>query len=70
MPRRIKCSFEPKKKTTITKTTLTAKAKLIFCPALNLHSCLPDGYSQIFRLYVFGPSGFLDYGSATLCCKI
>ena len=22
------------------------------------------------RLYVFGPSGLLDYGSASLCCKI
>ena len=31
---------------------------------------LPDGYSQIFRLYLFGPSGLKDYGSATLCCKI
>ena len=32
---------------------------------------LPDGYSQIFSLYVFGPSGFWTmYGSATLRCKI
>ena len=31
---------------------------------------LPDGYSQIFRLYLFGPSGFMDYGSATLRFKI
>ena len=31
---------------------------------------LPDGYSQIFRLQVFGPSGLKDYGSATLHCKI
>ena len=31
---------------------------------------LPDGYSQIFRLYVYGPSGLKDYGSATLRCKI
>ena len=31
---------------------------------------LPDGYSKILRLYVFGPSGLNDYGSATLCCKI
>ena len=31
---------------------------------------LPDGYSQISRLYVFGPSGLKDYGSATLRCKI
>ena len=31
---------------------------------------LPDGYCQIFRLYLFGPSGFKDYGSATLRCKI
>ena len=31
---------------------------------------LPDGDSQIFRFYVFGPSGLKDYGSAMLCCKI
>ena len=23
---------------------------------------LPDGYSQIFRWYLFGPSGLKDYG--------
>ena len=31
---------------------------------------LPDGDSWILRLYVFGPSGLKDYGSATLRCKI
>ena len=31
---------------------------------------LPDGYSQTFRLYAFGPSSLKDYGSATLRCKI
>ena len=31
---------------------------------------LPDGYSQIFRLYAFGPLGLKDYGSATLRCKM
>ena len=31
---------------------------------------LPDGDSQIFRFYAFGPLGLKDYGSATLCCKI
>ena len=31
---------------------------------------LPDGDSKIFRLYLFGPSGLTDYGSATLRCKI
>ena len=31
---------------------------------------LPDGYSQILGSYVFGPFGLLDYGSATLRCKI
>ena len=31
---------------------------------------LPDDKSQIFRLYAFGPSGLMDYGSATLRCKI
>ena len=31
---------------------------------------LPDGDSHILRLYVFGPSGLKDYGSATLRCKI
>ena len=30
---------------------------------------LPDGNSQIFRSYVFGPSGLNDYGSATLRYK-
>ena len=28
------------------------------------------GYSQIFRLLVFGPLGLGDYGAATLRCKI
>ena len=31
---------------------------------------MPDGYSQIFRLRVFGPFGLLYYGSATLRRKI
>ena len=31
---------------------------------------LPDGYSPIFRLYGFGPSGLKDYGSAPLRRKI
>ena len=31
---------------------------------------LPDGYSQILRMYVFGPSGLKDYGFAMLRCKI
>ena len=31
---------------------------------------LPDGDSQIFRSYVFGPLSLKDYGSATLRCKI
>ena len=39
-----------------------------------LQARLPDDYSQLFRLYAFGPSGLKDYGSAwgsaTLCCKI
>ena len=36
----------------------------------NLKARLPDGDSQILRLYVLGPSGLKDYGSATLRCKI
>ena len=36
----------------------------------TLKAWLPDGYSKIFRLYVFGPSGLKDYGSAVLRCKI
>ena len=35
-----------------------------------LISWLPDGYSQIFRLSMFGPSGLEDYGSASLRGKI
>ena len=31
---------------------------------------LPDSDSQNLRLYVFGPSGLKDYGSAKLHCKI
>ena len=31
---------------------------------------LPDGYSLIFRSYVFDPSGLKDYGPATLHYKI
>ena len=33
---------------------------------------LPDGYSQIFRSHVFGPSGLKGYGCTctTLRCKI
>ena len=31
---------------------------------------LPDGYSQIFRSYVFGLSGFWTMAPATLRCKI
>ena len=37
---------------------------------LRVRTGLPDGYSQIFRLYVFGPSGLKDYGSAMLGFKI
>ena len=36
----------------------------------SVEAWLPDGYSQIFRLYVFGPLGLKDYGSARLRCKI
>ena len=31
---------------------------------------LPDGYSQIFKIACVWPFGLLDYGSATLRCKI
>ena len=31
---------------------------------------LPDGYSRIFRIACVWPFGLLDYGSATLRCKI
>ena len=31
---------------------------------------LPDGDSQIFKIVCVWPSGLLDYGSATLRCKI
>ena len=33
-------------------------------------SWLPDGYSRIFRIVCVWPFGLLDYGSATLRCKI
>ena len=31
---------------------------------------LPDSYSQIFRIVCVWPFGLLNYGSATLRCKI
>ena len=31
---------------------------------------LPNGYSRIFRSYMCRPFGLLDYGSASLRCKI
>ena len=43
-------------------------ANLFMCRKIKAR--LPDGHSQILRLYVFGPSGLRDYGSATLRCKI
>ena len=38
-------------------------------PAFS-QSWLPNGYTLMFRSYVFGPLGLTDYGSATLSCKI
>ena len=51
--------------TKLSKTMVAAK----YAPVPG-RSWLPDGYSQIFRSYVSGPSGLKDYGSAMLCCKI
>ena len=45
-------------------------ANLLLLEAVAEPARLPDGDSQIIRLYVFGPSGLKDYVSATLCCKI
>ena len=36
----------------------------------SLKAWLPDGYSRIFRIVCVWPFGLLDYGSATLRCKI
>ena len=36
----------------------------------KLKAWLPDGYSRIFRIVCVWPFGLLDYGSATLRCKI
>ena len=35
-----------------------------------LQAWLPDGYGQLFILYVFGPSVLKGYGSAKIQCKI
>ena len=40
------------------------------CIAEWIQAWLPDGYSLIFTLSVFGPSSLRDYGSAMLHCKI
>ena len=53
-------------------TTLQSFRYLLF-PALPdgaLVSWLPDGYSRIFRIVCVWPFRLLDYGSATLRCKI
>ena len=42
----------------------------LFSPAFMSTPWLPDGDSQILRLYEFGPSLLKDYGSTTLRCKI
>ena len=63
----IHCAF------TATASSATASATNNCCFRLQLSSALswlPDGYSKIFRLYVFGPSGLKDYGSAMLHCKM
>ena len=55
------------------KTTFKSKPKERFSsyPLSSVfESWLPDGCSQIFRSYAFGPSGLKDYSSATLRCKI
>ena len=44
--------------------------KIGYCDTYAIALWLPDGYSQIFRSYVFGPLGLLDDGSATLRYKI
>ena len=36
----------------------------------KVRAWLPDGYSRIFRIVCVWPFGLLDYGSATLRCKI
>ena len=36
----------------------------------NSGAWLPDGYSMIFKIVCVWPFGLLDYGSATLRCKI
>ena len=36
----------------------------------GVQAWLPDGYSQISRIVCVWPFGLLDYGSATLRCKI
>ena len=38
--------------------------------AADAKAWLPDGYSRIFRIVCVWPFGLLDYGSATLHCKI
>ena len=58
-------------------TLMTKKCCVVFKYMLTLCHIircyvpwLPDGYSQILRLYAFGPLGCKDYGSATLRWKI
>ena len=43
---------------------------LVVDERMQFRAGLPDGYGKIFRLYVFGPLGYKDYGSATMRCKV
>ena len=54
----------------VRKSSFSSKMAEIFDGDSSPSTRLPDGDSQIFRLYVFGPSDLKDYGSATLRCKI
>ena len=51
-------------------TSVGSLSQRITNQLLGLKAWLPDGYSQILRIVCVWPSGLLDYGSATLRCKI
>ena len=61
------CSIVYERQWNVTDITNDPLSSLSFRPCMP--TWLPDGYSQNFRSYVFGPSGLLNYGSSRLRCK-
>ena len=59
----------PVRKALLVRPPLSRRARMAGASHL-IRPWLPGGYSRIFRIVCVWPMGLLDYGSATLNCKI